>query len=271
MSKIDLTTFEWRELVFQGKNKEYGAYTLRQESDKRHNKAMIIIAIVTVIGFSIPYLVAFVKSKQPEKEIIGPTVMANLKPAEVKDNHIKKVESLEPPPPLKNSIKFTAPVIKDDKDVSEEDELKSQDEVNTAKGIVSIATVVGGDDENGQDIADVKVAVTQVTEEKTYDVVEQMPEFPGGPEELMKFISKNLKYPAIAQENNVQGTVILKFVVSKTGHVDKVEVVRSLDSACDREAIRVVKMLPPWIPGKQNGENVQVFYTLPIKYKLGDN
>ena len=94
MSKIDLTSFEWRELVFQGKNKEYGAYALRAGSDKRHNKAMLIIAIVTVVGFSIPKLIEFVKSKQQLKEDFGTTTMVNLKPADVKDEHIKKVESV---------------------------------------------------------------------------------------------------------------------------------------------------------------------------------
>jgi periplasmic protein TonB len=268
MSKIDLTSLEWRELIFQGKNKEYGAYTLRGDSDRRHNRAMLIVAIFIIVAFSIPKLIEFVKSKQVAKEEYGATVMTKFKPAEVKDSHIKKVESVEPPPPVKNSVKFTAPVIKEDKDVSDEDELKSQDEINNAKGIVSIATVVGGDDENGKDIADLKEVVTQVAQETTYEVVEQMPSFPGGESELLAYIGKNLKYPVIAQENGIQGTVIVRFVVSKTGSVDKVEVLRSLDSACDREAIRVVRTLPNWIPGKQNGANVAVYYTLPIKYKL---
>ena len=268
MSKIDLTSFEWRELVFQGKNKEYGAYTLRGDSDRRHNRAMLIITIVTVVGFSIPKLVDFIKSKQPVKEEFGPTTMVNLKPAEVKDANIKKVESVEPPPPIKNSVKFTAPEIKDDKDVTDEDALKSQEDINNANGIVSIATVVGGDDVNGKDIADLKEVVTQVVEEKIWDVIEQMPQFPGGESELLGYIGKNLKYPVIAQENGIQGRVIVRFVVSKTGDVDKVEVVRSLDPACDREAMRVVRSLPRWIPGKQNGVNVNVYYTLPITFRL---
>jgi protein TonB len=268
MSKIDLTSFEWRELVFQGKNKEYGAYTLRSESDRRHNRAMLIITIVTIVGFSIPKLIDFVKSKQVQKDEIGATVLTKFKPAEVKDTHIKKVESVEPPPPIKNSVKFTAPVIKDDKDVSDEDELKSQEEINNAKGIVSIATVVGGDDVNGKDIADIKEVVTQVVEEKIYDVIEQMPQFPGGESELLKYIFDHLKYPVIAQENGIQGRVVVRFVVSKTGAVDKVEVVRPLDPACDREAMRVVRSLPTWIPGKQNGVNVNVYYTLPITFRL---
>lgn len=268
MGKIDLTSFEWRELVFQGKNKEYGAYALRSDSNKRHNKAMLIITIVAIVLFSIPAIIGFIKSKQPVKDEIGATVLTNLKQAEVKDDHIKKVESVEPPPALKTSVKFTPPVIKKDEEVSENDEMKSQEELTNTKGIMSIADVVGNDDVNGQDIAEVKVAVTQVEEEKVYDVIEQMPQFPGGEGELLGYIGKNLKYPVIAQENGIQGTVIVRFVVSKTGAVDKVEVLRSLDPACDREAIRVVRSLPNWIPGKQNGVNVSVYYTLPIKYKL---
>lgn len=107
--------------------------------------------------------------------------------------------------------------------------------------------------------------------EKVYQVIEQMPVFPGGEGELLAYISKNLKYPVIAQENAIQGKVILRFVVSKTGQVDTVkavEVVRSLDPACDKEAIRVVKSLPNFIPGKQNGVNVAVWYTLPVTFRL---
>lgn len=269
MSKIDLTSFEWRELVFQGKNKEYGAYALRGESDKRHNRAMLIITVVAVVGFTIPKVVAFIESKTKLQVVeYGPNKMTKLAPAQVKDEHIKKVQSVEPPPALKTSVKFTAPVIKKDEEVNEADEMKSQDELTNTKGIISIADVKGNDDINGKDIADVKADVTQVVEDVPLEVVEQMPTFPGGESELLSYIGKNLKYPVIAQENGIQGTVIVRFVVSKTGDVDKVEVLRSLDAACDREAMRVVRSLPRWIPGKQNGANVSVYYTLPIKYKL---
>lgn len=268
MSKIDLTSLAWRELVFEGKNKAYGAYVLRTDSDKRHNKAMIIIAIVAVIGFSIPKLVEFVKNQVEKKEEYGVNVMSKLPPAEVKKDQVKKIETVEPPPALKSSVKFTAPIIKKDEEVKEEDEMKSQEELINTKGIISIADVKGNDDINGKDIGDIKAEVTQVEEDHVYDVIEQMPQFPGGEGELLSYIGKNLKYPVIAVENGIQGTVIVRFVVSKNGSVDKVEVLRSLDSACDKEAVRVVRSLPNWIPGKQNGVNVSVYYTLPIKYKL---
>ena len=265
MAKIDLTSLEWRELVFQGKNKEYGAYQLRGDSSKRHNRAMIIIGILAVIGFSLPKLLDMVKPKQREV-VTEVTTLSTLKQAEVK-NDIKKAAVVEPPPALKSSIKFTAPVIKKDEEVAENEEIKSQEDLTKATGSISIADVKGND-EKGMDIADIKQNVTQVVEEKVWDVIEQMPQFPGGEMELMKFLGNNIKYPVIAQENGIEGRVIIGFIVSKTGLISDVTVLRSLDPSCDREAVRVVKTLPKWIPGKQNGENVNVRYTLPVAFKL---
>ena len=265
MAKIDLTSLEWRELIFQGKNKEYGAYKMRSDSDRRHNTSILIIAVVAVVGFSLPRLIEMVKPKQVDK-VTDVTTFAKLEKAEVK-NDIKKVEPVEPPPALKSSIKFVAPVIKKDEEVKDEDQMKSQEELNNTKVAISVADVKGVD--NGKiDIADVKQAVSQEEEDKVYQVIEQMPQFPGGDQELLNYINKNIKYPVIAQENGISGKVTLRFVVSKTGTVDRVEVVRSLDPACDKEAIRVVKSLPRFIPGKQNGVNVSVWYTLPVTYKL---
>ena len=266
MAKIDLTSLEWRELVFQGKNKEYGAYQLRGESNKRHNVAMIIVTVVALVGFSIPKLIEMAKSKQKITNV-EVMKMSTLDKPEVK-NDVKKVAPAEPPPALKTSIKFVAPVIAKDEEVKDDEQMKSQQELTDAKGAISIADVKGNDDVNGKDIADIKENVTQVVEEKVWEVIEQMPQFPGGETELLSFIAKSIRYPVIAQENGIQGRVIIRFVVSKTGVVSNVEVLRSLDAACDKEAVRVVKTLPKWIPGKQNGVNVPVYYTLPITFRL---
>lgn len=268
MSKIDLTSPEWCDLIFVGKNKEYGAYKMRKDSPKRHNLAMVLVLVIAVVGFSIPRLIEWVKPQQ--KEVMTEvTTLSSLEEPEVKQEEFKKVEPLAPPPQLKSSIKFTAPVIKKDEEVHEDDEIKSQHELTETKVAISIADVKGNNEESGKDIADLKQVVTQeVKEEKPYDVVEQMPTFPGGNEALMKFIGDNLKYPAISQENGVQGRVICKFVVSATGVIENVQVVRSLDPSCDKEAIRVIKSMPKWIPGKQNGKAVPVNYTVPILFKL---
>jgi periplasmic protein TonB len=265
MSKIDLTSFEWRELVFGDRNKEYGAYILRENSPKRHKKAIIWVSILAVLIFSVPKLIELAKPRQKEV-MIDQTVLSDLKKkAEVKQD-LKKPISTEPPPQVKSSLKFTAPVIKKDEEVKDEDEIKNMDDLNKSNMAISIADVVGNDDKNGELIEDVKVAITE--EEKPFDVVEQMPTFPGGESELMAFISKNINYPASALENGIQGKVIVRFVVNKNGEVDRGELIRTLDPACDREALRIIKIMPKWIPGRQNGENVPVWFTLPINFRL---
>lgn len=269
MAKIDLTSLEWCNLIFIGKNKKYGAYKMRLDSPKRHNMAMLIVLVVALVGFSIPRLIEMTK---PEvKEVMTEvTTLSQLDEPEVKQEEFKKVEPLAPPPPaLKSSIKFTAPVIKKDEEVHEDDKIKSQEQLTSTKMAISIADVKGNDEEHGKDIADLKQVVTQaVEEEKPYEMVEQMPSFPGGAQELLQYIAKNLKYPTIAQENGVQGRVICQFVVARDGSVQNVRVLRSLDPYCDKEAIRVIQSLPKWIPGKQNGKTVPVYYTLPIVFKL---
>ncbi|WP_270569245.1 energy transducer TonB [Coprobacter secundus] len=275
MAKIDLTSREWCDLVFEGRNKAYGAFELRQSSPKRHNIAMIIIIVVAVIAFSVPALIRFVTPEKVEEAMTEVTTLSKLPEAEVKKNEDLKPLAPEtpPPPPLKSSIKFTAPVIKKDEEVSEEDEIKSQDELaKNDKVAISIADVKGNDEINGADIADFKEVVRPEApkEEKEipYQAVEQMPQFPGGDAELMKYIQDHLKYPVIAAENGIQGRVIVRFVVSKTGEIQDVTVLRGVDSSLDKEAVRVIKSMPKWIPGKQNGNNVAVYFTVPVMFKL---
>lgn len=103
---------------------------------------------------------------------------------------------------------------------------------------------------------------------KVYDVVEQMPQFPGGQAAMMKFIADSLRYPSVAFENGIEGRVIVKFVVDCEGNIVNPLVVRSVDPLLDREAIRLVKSMPKWIPGKQNGKPVSVVYFVPVRFKL---
>ena len=169
---------------------------------------------------------------------------------------------------MKSTIKFTAPVIKKDEEVREEDEIKTQEEVTNSKVAISVADVKGNDDENGADIADLKEIAQDEPQDTPFQVVEQMPEYPGGRAAMMKYIGKMMKYPTIAMENGIEGKVILRFVVLPTGEIGNVEVLRSLDPTCDKEAVRVVQGMPKWIPGKQNGTAVSVYFTLPIAFKL---
>ena len=103
---------------------------------------------------------------------------------------------------------------------------------------------------------------------KVFDVVEQMPAFPGGPNALFDYLSKNVKYPAVAEENGVQGRVIVTFVVERDGSITKVKVAKSIDPSLDKEAERVISSMPHWIPGKQSGKAVRVTYTVPVEFRL---
>ena len=138
--------------------------------------------------------------------------------------------------------------------------------LNPTKAItstISIADVKGNDEENGKDIADLKQVVTQAEPEpeKVFDMVEQMPTYPGGNAELMAFLAKNIKYPTIAQENGTQGRVIVQFVVEKDGSIADARVARGVDPYLDKEALRVIQSMPRWIPGKQNGKAESEIYS----------
>lgn len=114
----------------------------------------------------------------------------------------------------------------------------------------------------------IEEAVEEVVEEQVFTIVEEMPSFPGGEAALMKYLANNIKYPAIAKEANIQGTVFVTFVVDEKGDVKDVKVLRSLGGGTDEEAIRVVKSMPKWSPGKQRGKPVKVQYNLPIRFTL---
>jgi protein TonB len=275
MSKdVNLNSSEWCDMIFEGKNKSYGAYYLRQSSSKRHIVAFLIVLLGVGVISAVPSIIEAVKRNAPNLGGVDEAFeLSNITNVEeqVKPEDIIKQETAPPPPPLKATIQFTAPVITEDEKVSDEDQMKSQDELNENKNIqVSIATVEGSTDKDAVDIADLKdnKVIVQEVEEKPFVSVEQMPTFPGGQGELMKFISNNLKYPAIAQENNIQGRVIIRFVVKKDGSIGDIQVQRGLDASCDKEARRVVEMMPKWIPGMQNGRAVPVYFTLPILFKL---
>lgn len=271
---INLTSKAWCDLIFEGRNKTYGAYAMRQSSSKRHLMALLIVGVLAAFLTILPTLISTIENatrRQTSDSLQEESVLAELKELEDKVNEqdIIRQETAPPPPPLKSTVQFTAPVMVDASELDDDSRMKSQEDLSQSKVQISIATVEGEDVEGAIDIADLeeqKVIVEQ--KEETYIGVEINPSFPGGEEELMKYIRDNLRYPVIAAENNIEGRVTIRFIVNKRGEVTDVTVLRGLDPACDNEAIRVVKSMPKWIPGKQNGVAVNVYYTLPIVYKL---
>ena len=172
---------------------------------------------------------------------------------------------------VKSSVKFTAPEIKKDDEVKPEDELKSQDELSKTNTAIGSFDVKGNDEAAGEVLKAKEVIADEKPKEeetKVFDVVEQMPQFPGGNAALFEYLSKHIKYPVIAEENGIQGRVIVTFVVERDGSITDVKVVKSVDPSLDKEAQRVVKSMPRWIPGKQNGSAVRVKYTVPVTFRL---
>lgn len=279
---VDLSSKEWRDLVFEGKNKEFGAYVLRAQSDKRHNKAMLI----TVIGVIVILILSFAYGKyndyrmeQKEKELqllAEQQAMAALteeqEQPEEEEEVQQRVEEQKPevlPEEVLNTMKATEIAIADDNEVVEE--IKSQDEIKESQTAIGSTNFDKGTDDINvvREYKDEVIVEEKKPEpEQVFQSVEQMPKFPGGDAELMKYIQEHLRYPTMAAENNIQGRVVVQFVVTKNGSIGEVKVIRSRDQDLDKEAVRVVKSLPNFIPGRMNGQPVNVWYTLPINFKL---
>ena len=275
MAKLDLISNEWTDLVFEGRNQEYGAYKLRKGTTKRNIWSIIIVGLAAVLlylGLQLQHMVEANRQVENTQAIELSALEQKKKEAKVEKKEQIKVEPEKVVEKVKSSVKFTAPVIKKDNEVKEEDEIKL-DEVEKSNKAVGAFTVEGNDEVGGEVLkAKEEIAAPEppkpVEENKVFDVVEQMPSFPGGMGALMSWLSQNIKYPVIAAENGVQGRVIVQFVVEKDGSVTDVHVAKSVDPSLDKEAARVVKAMPKWIPGKQNGSAVRVKYTVPVTFKL---
>ena len=274
MSKVDLISNAWCDLVFEGRNQEYGAYRLRKSTGKRNSWSIVIVLIAAVVIFSAIAIKNVIQANQrvAVTTAVELSSIQTKKQAKVEKKAPVKIEQPKQVEKVKSSIKFTAPVIKKDEDVKPEEEMKNQDDLQKTKTTIGAFNVVGND-EIGGEVLKAKEEIAQPEppkeeENKVFDVVEEQPSFPGGQGALMQWLRDNIKYPVIAAENGIEGRVIVQFVVSKSGSISNVNVVRGVDPSLDKEAVRVVSNMPNWTPGKQNGTTVNVRYTLPVTFKL---
>lgn len=258
------TLLNWNDLVFAGRNKEYGAYQLRQKYSGAVTAAFIcgILTLSFILAF--PFIKAWLTPEE-KVEVVAKTINYNeLAAPPPIDQNQPPPPKLELPPPVKEAIKFLPPKVTE-KEVVEEtptiEELKTVD--------VAPETTEG----TGEVVFDepVQEATAEPAEDpnKVYMVVEQQPEFPGGVAAMMKFISQNLKYPSQARRMGTEGSVFVEFVVDQQGTITGAKVIKGIGSGCDEEAVRVVQKMPPWKPGKQNGKAVKVRFVLPLKFVLG--
>ncbi len=263
------------DIVFEGRNKSYGAYLLRRLYDKHMSQAMLAGILFFLLGVSAPRIINVIKGILPEKTEkleMKEVTLAEPPPIDPKKPPPPPPPKVEPPP-IKDQIRFVPPVVKKDEEVVEEELLATVDEIKDKE----IATETRKGEEGGIDASLLEpigegtgpaVIEEPVKEEEPFTFVEQMPSFPDGTEAMYKFIYDNIKYPAIARENGISGQVIVQFVVSKDGEITKARVARGIGGGCNEEALRVVNMMPKWKPGKHNGRTVPVTFTLPIKFVL---
>ena len=290
MAQIDLIQGKWCDIVFEGKNKEYGAYPIRKATGKRNVIAIIsILVLIALCIGGIQILNVYQEYQKRQEALRAEMELSRLqeKKTETKKEEVEKVIK-QPEQKVvevkQNTIKFTEPVIKKDDEVKEENTLLNMDDLNkdnrrTADESYDKGTNERQEDYGAQTIAEPEVdktppppppapdpePETKVEENKVYDVVEQQPAFNGN---INQWLASNLKYPPVAAENGIEGRVIVQFVVGKDGSIHSAQVVRGVDSSLDKEALRVVNSMPKWVPGKQNGQSVNCKFTLPVVFRL---
>lgn len=282
---VDLTSKDWRDIVFADKNKEFGAYQLRAKSDKRHNMA----ALYTLVGLIVVFCLIFGYSKYSDYQAEKAALEAKEKAEKMSQAILEQVEETpeeeeveeqkfeqevpEVPQEVLATVQVTQIAIVDaDKVKNEVMDMETQKEDNTARGVVN--------QEGADDVDKFKAVHEQVVvkepepevvkpkEEQIFVAVEQPAEFPGGQAALMKWLSNNMRYPEAAQQNDIQGRVVVNFVVEKDGSIGHVKIAKGVDKDLDREAIRVVKKMPKWQPGKNNGVPVRSYFNLPVTFRL---
>lgn len=283
-SNVDLTSREWNDLIFADKNKEFGAYQIRKKSDRRHNMAMLFmligLAVVCVLVMALNKYseyraeqAALELQEQREKMMAAQLAEQQQEEEEAEEPEEQKFEQPEVtvPEEVLATVQVTQIAIVDaDKVKNEVMDMDAQKEDNTARGVV---TQEGSDDADKFQAVQEQVVVKEPEpekpkEEEIFVAVEQQAEFPGGQAALMKWLSNNVRYPETAQQNDVQGRVIVKFVVEKDGSIGAATILKGVDKDLDREALRVVKKMPKWQPGKNNGVAVRSYFNLPVVFKL---
>ena len=273
MDNAQLAKASLNDIVFEGRNKAYGAYVLRRLYQRHVTRALIIATAIFALLVFFPLIAQYLKDKLPkeDKKNLQENVLMDAPPLDdtKPPPPPPPPEAPPPPPPKLTTIKFTPPVVKKDEEVKKE-EVPDQEELKDKT--VSTVTVKGNTD--APDLSELSgtgdKVVEEVVENKVYTYVEQMPELPGGGGQgaIVAAIQKAVRYPPMALRNQVEGRIFASFTVNPQGDVTDVKVVKGLGSGLDEETIRAIKTLPKFRPGKQNGRAVSVSFTVPITYKI---
>ncbi|MEZ0538452.1 energy transducer TonB [Fibrella arboris] len=263
------------DIVFANRNKAYGAYALRKEYPAVVTRALIIGSAITALALFGPTLIDILKPEEKQEAMVEVDLM-KLPPPPIDPNEPPP----PPPPPVElpkvNTVKFLPPEVKPDEEVPEETPPPAVEELKeavaaekTQEGDPNAEEVIAAPEESaGPSKAEVVVEAPAPKDDEVFTVVEQNPEFVGGNAAMYAWLGKNIKYPAAASRANISGKVFVSFTVNTDGSITDAQVLKGLGFGTDEEAIRVVKSMPKWKPGKQSGRPVRVKYNLPISFQL---
>lgn len=263
------------DMVFANRNKSYGAYSLRKEYPSIITRALIIGGVVFTLATLAPTIISALAPQEKDNTAMVEVDLMKIPPPPIDPNEPPP----PPPPPVEvpkvNTVKFLPPEVKPDEEVPEETPPPAVEELKEA--VAAEKTQEG--DPNAEELIVAPEASTGPTKvekaveaapkaEEIFTVVEQNPEPQGGMAALGAYLSKNLRYPAPAQRANISGKVFVSFVVNTDGSIQDVQILKGLGFGTDEEALRVVKGMPKWKPGKQSGRPVRVKFNLPISFTL---
>lgn len=262
--KLDLLNNNWLEIVFEGRNKSYGAYDLRKSVTKNTTKAFIIGTIIFAFLVSIPTIIRMIPDAQEDTTLDTKITAVKMPPKKEKPK--ENLPPPPPPPPKVDQVKFVKPVVAKAEDVVEEIVvIKDLENKNIGKETIK------GDPDAELTVEPVGTGVAAVVEEDNtvYNVagIEVKPDFPGGLEKFYAFVGKNYQAP---EEEGLKGKVYVTFVVEKDGSLTDIKVIRDIGYGTGKEAIRVLNKCPKWTPGEQNGKKVRCTFSLPINIQSAE-
>ena len=254
--KLDILKDQWLEIVFEGRNKVYGAYELRKSNPKTTVRALIIGSLLFGFAIAAPLLINMIPKGGDDTTLDQKIVTVKLPP---KEQPKENIPPPPPPPPKVDQVKFVKPVVAKAEEITEE----PPKIVELEKKKIGDETIKGDPDAEltvepvGNGPADI------VDDNNIYNTagIEVKPDFPGGMSKFYKYVGNNYRTP---EEEGLAGKVFVSFVVEKDGSLTDIKVIRDIGFGTGKEAIRVLKSCPKWTPGEQNGKKVRVLYSLPI-------
>lgn len=265
---------EMNDIVFENRNKSYGAFALRQDYERIMSRAMISAFLFFLCCINSPNVIRLFQDRSSIDVNTYDNSPVNLDPIRNLAPVVKPpvVIPQKTPPSIKSQIKYVAPAVQPDDLVTQEADIPKVNQLEHVQtGITTIDNPEGTIDAGiAVDLGNSSAIVETPDESTVFNsyAVEQQPEFPDGMAAMYSFLKKNLDYPQLAIEMGLSGTVYIQFVVTKEGLIQNATVVRGPGGGLNQEALRVVNLMPAWKPGKHNGKAVAVNFTLPIKFQL---